>query len=34
MIKYAEIHLDIEHLRCFDLMGIIIFGYDETKESK
>ena len=32
MIKYAEIHLDIEHLRWFDLMGIIIFGYDETKE--
>ena len=29
MKKYAEIHLDIEHLRCFHLMEIIIFDYDE-----
>ena len=32
MKKYAEIHLDIEHLRCFHLMGNIIVDYDEHKK--
>ena len=31
MIKYAEIHLDIERWRCFHLMGGIIFDYEENK---